>query len=162
MAKITFGDVNKYIDKLYSLYDNADSMIEEAVNIGAGVMADGVRASLSDIPIDDRIYIPEGEQRRGLRTIQWNGLYHSMGVSPIRNDGGFINRKIGFDGYNNVETDRWPSGQPNAMVARSVESGTYFMKKTPFMSKAIRATKAQTEAAMQTFVDSRIFADFNK
>lgn len=162
MAKMTFKGVDEYIKKLYELYGNADDMVEEAVNIGAGAGADTVRASLNDIPIDDRVYIPEGEQRRGLRTIQWKGLSASMGVSPIRVDSGFVNRKIGFDGYNNMETERWPSGQPNAMVARSIESGTSWLKKTSFMTKAIKAAKPKCELAMRTYVDSRIFADFNK
>ena len=69
---------------------------------------------------------------------------------------GFYNVKIGFDGYNSVKTKRWPSGQPNAMVARSIESGTSWMTKQPFMRKAEQASKSQCEHVMSETVDIEI------
>ena len=64
--------------------------------------------------------------------------------------------KIGFDGYNQLTTKRWPQGQPNSMVARSVESGTSWMKKQPFMRNAEQSAKGPCEAVMEKTVDEHI------
>lgn len=162
MAKLHFDGVDKYIDQLYKLRDDAPAMVDEAINLGAGLVADQVRSGLNSIPTDDRGYVPPGERRRGLRKVQLNGLQDSLGVAPIRDDGSFRNRKIGFDGYNKLISKRWPKGQPNNMVARSIESGTSFLTKTGFMSKAIRAAKAPCETAMRVFIESRLDSNVTK
>ena len=52
-----------------------------------------------------------------------------MGISPIKHDGDYINAKVGFDGYGSIPTKKYPKGVPNQLVARSVNSGTSFLKK---------------------------------
>ena len=74
----------------------------------------------------------------------------------MRNDGGFRNVKIGFDGYNYVKTKTWPKGQPNAMVARSIESGTSWMSKQPFMRKAESSSKSRCEQAMADTINKEL------
>ena len=74
----------------------------------------------------------------------------------MRNDNGFYNVKIGFDGYNSVKTKTWPQGQPNMMVARAVESGTSWMQKQPFMRKAEQSSRSQCEKVMSETVDKEI------
>ena len=74
----------------------------------------------------------------------------------MRNDNGFRNVKIGFDGYNRVKTKTWPQGQPNLMVARAIESGTSWMQKQPFMRRAEASAKGPCEQAMAETVDKEI------
>ena len=66
----------------------------------------------------------------------------------MRDDNGFINVKLGFDGYNATRTKKYPRGQPNVLIARSVNSGTTFRKKTKFVDKAVNSAKKAAEAAM--------------
>jgi hypothetical protein len=64
--------------------------------------------------------------------------------------------KLGFDGYNDVVTDKYPSGQPNQLIARAIESGTSWLQPCHFMSKAQNANKAAVEAKMAETCDAEI------
>ena len=60
----------------------------------------------------------------------------------MQNDGGFLNVKMGFDGYNSVTTPKYPTGQPNVMVARMFNSGTSSMSKQAFFDQTVNASRA--------------------
>ena len=86
------------------------------------------------------------------------GLLDGFGVSPMQDDGGYINVKLGFDGYNGVKTKKYPKGQPNALIARVTESGSSYREKTPFIRPAVNASKKQAEQAGQMKIDEKIAA----
>ena len=68
----------------------------------------------------------------------------------MQNDSGYRHVKIGFDGYNDVKTRKYPKGQPNAMIARVTESGSSYREKTPFIRTAVQSSeKAAVEAAKE-------------
>lgn len=153
MATFKFEGLEEYISQMQKMVGITGKMIEDAVDEGAGLVADEVRQAIDRLPVDDRYYATE---RKGLKRAQVIGLYNSFGVAPIRNDNGFINRKLGFDGYNNLKSKKWPKGQPNSMVARSINSGTSFLPKTGFMDKATKAVRAECERAMRDSIDKSI------
>ena len=66
----------------------------------------------------------------------------------LSHDDGVVNVKLGCDGYNSTKTEKYPNGQPNVLIARSVNSGTTFRKKTKFVDKAVDSAKNAAEAAM--------------
>lgn len=136
---------DKYLDKLSSLGYDAIEIVDRAVYDGAHLMADNVKQALETIPVDTMKKVPF---RKSINRIQKEGLLESYGIAPLRADGDFRNVKIGFDGYNNFITFKHPHGQPNAMIARSLESGTSFMPKNPVISRATRANKVACENAM--------------
>ena len=97
------------------------------------------------------------DQPRITRVEDREGLADSLGIASMQDDGtGYLNVKIGFDGYNGIKTQRWPNGQPNQMVARSVESGTTWMKKNPFVRKAVTASRKRALEYMKDSVDRSI------
>ena len=153
-------NLEKYNQKIYALGAEAQAYIEQAVKEGANPVADAVRAGIDGIPIDDE-YHKKGEIRAGLRKIQRTGLSYSLGVAPIRNDNGFINVKVGFDGYNRMSTKQFPGGQPNAMIARSIESGTSIMQAHPFVGPAVSKTRKQAEKIMEQSIDKSINSIMN-
>jgi HK97 gp10 family phage protein len=145
--------IDNYISKLQNLETTAPDVIGEAVYAGANIVADAIKENLENLPVDDT---PFGERVTAPRTVQKKGLIKSFGVAKIRNDNGYHNVKLGFDGYNNVITKTWPQGQPNSMVARAVESGTSWMTKQPFMRRAESSAKGPCEQAMAKAVDEEI------
>lgn len=156
MAKFKVSpNLEEFNKKLYELGSQATDYIEKAVKKGADPVADEVRARLNAVPVDNSYHKP-GQMRSGPRSIQKSALQATLGVSPIKNDNGFINAKVGFDGYNHVHTDAWPNGQPNAMIARSIESGTSFMAANPFIGSAVRATKKAASDAMQKEIENLV------
>lgn len=159
MARTTFKvtGIDEYLTMLKELYGGSENFIEEAVTAGADVVADAVRSEINAIPKDNRAWVDKGKQRKGLTSLQIKGLSDSFGVSPMRNDNGFFNRKIGFDGYNGLRSERWPRGQPNSYVARSIEKGTSWLQKYPFMEKCAKAKKQVCLDRMRWAFDSKIY-----
>nr|DAH72348.1 MAG TPA: hypothetical protein [Caudoviricetes sp.] len=145
MATFEFGGIDTYIKQLNKLQaDTKAGVIGKTVYAGADVVANSVRSAIQSLPEGK-----EGDAGLGAVTpAQKRGLLEGFGISKMRDDNGFVNVKLGFDGYNSVKTKKYPKGQPNALIARAVNSGTSFRKKTRFVDKAVNTSKKTAEAAM--------------
>lgn len=157
MATFKFEGVDELIAEYQKLEKNTEEMIGKAIYQGAGVVFKSVQQAVESINTDDsHEYGTSDNPKNGPTSIQKEGLKHSLGIAKMRNDGGFRNVKIGFDGYNYVKTKTWPKGQPNAMVARSIESGTSWMSKQPFMRKAETSAKGRCEQVMADTINKEL------
>ena len=161
MAKWIVGKgLDDYISYLQKVNLFTEEIIGEAVYEMAKVVADKVRANIEALPtVSNQANIAtykKGYSR--LSDEEKQGLLDGFGVSPMQDDGGYINVKLGFDGYNSVKTKKYPKGQPNALIARVTESGSSYRTKTPFIRPAVRATKKTAEQAAQAKIDERIAA----
>ena len=157
MAKFQFEGIDNLIAEYSKIYDNTEEMIGKAIYQGAAVVFKSVQQAVENINTDDRHEFGTSvDPKLGPTSIQKEGLKHSLGIAKMRNDNGFYNVKIGFDGYNYVKTKTWPNGQPNAMVARSIESGTSWMRKQPFMRKAESSAKGRCEQVMAITIDKEL------
>ena len=161
MAKWIVGKgLNSYIDYLQKINAVTDEAIGEAVYEMAKVVADSVRSGIQALPtVSNQANIAtykKGYSR--LSDEEKQGLLDGFGVSPMQDDGGYINVKLGFDGYNSVKTKKYPKGQPNALIARVTESGSSYREKTPFIRPAVNASKKQAEQAGQMKIDEKIAA----
>ena len=147
--------MDEYLSKLGNLEMTAPLAIGRAVYDGAKVVADAVKRNIEALPVDDSPH-SEGERTTGLKSIQKEGLKHGFGISRSEMTNGYKHVKLGFSGYNKLKTKKYPSGQPNAMIARTFEGGNSFTKKTPFVGPAVRASRDQAEAAMEHTIDAEI------
>lgn len=153
MANIKFSGFTEYETLLRKLEKDSEAIAKRAVYEGAKVVADAVKVNISSIS-------PEGpsDYEYERREKQKDGLKKSLGIASMRNDNGFINVRVGFDGYNDIKTKKHPNGQPNAMVARIYNSGTSHNKKQPFFKRAINQSKEGCKNAMELEVDKCIKA----
>lgn len=148
MARFEFSGIDNYISQLNKLQQSTkDGVVGKTVYAGAEVVADSVRRAIQALPVGD------GRARDGglIDTVtlpQKAGLLDGFGISRMKDDDGFVNVKLGFTGYNATRTKRYPRGQPNALIARSVNSGTTFRKKTKFVDKAVNSARKSAETAM--------------
>ena len=157
MAKFQFEGIDDLIAEYNKIASNTEEMIGKVIYQGAGVVFKSVQQAVEGINTDDSHEFGTSDNpMKGPTSIQKEGLKHSLGIAKMRNDGGFWNVKIGFDGYNYVKTKTWPKGQPNAMVARSIESGTSWMTKQPFMRKAETSAKGRCEQAMADAINKEL------
>lgn len=159
MAKWIVGKgLNNYIAYLQSIEAVTDEMIGEAVYDMAKVVADKVRANIEALPeVSNEANIAtyrEGYSR--LSEPEKQGLMDGFGVSPLQDDSGYRNVKLGFDGYNSIKTKKYPQGQPNALIARVTESGSSYREKTPFIRPAVNAARKPAEKAGQAKIDEKI------
>lgn len=152
MAKIQMTGIDEYIAKLEKIR-NPDGLIKRAVYDGAAVLAEAVRKSIDSIPENDGKYVPGNAMIQGLSAAQKQGLREGLGIAHMQNENGYINTKIGFDGYNSVRTKKYPKGQPNALIARAIESGTSRRAKYRFVSRATNSAKAAAIQAMSERMD---------
>ena len=159
MAKWIVGKgLDNYIAYLQSINAVTDEMIGEAVYDMAKVVADKVRINIQALPA-----VPNAANiatyRQGYSRLsepEKQGLLDGFGVSPMQDDNGYRNVKLGFDGYNSVKTKKYPQGQPNSLIARVTESGSSYREKTPFIRPAVNAARKPAEKAGQAKIDEKI------
>ena len=156
MAKITFPGLNDYELMISKLSKGVDDIAGKAIYAGAGIVADAIKENIKALPIVRGYGTTENPLPGGVTAPQKAGLIDGMGISPMQSDAGYLNVKIGFDGYNATKTEKYPQGQPNQLVARGVESGTSWKQKKPFIRPAINASKSRAEAEMARILDQEI------
>ena len=156
MAKITFPGLNDYELMISKLSKGVDDIAGKAIYAGAGIVADAIKENIKDLPIVRGYGTEKDPLPGGVTAPQKAGLIDGLGISPMQSDAGYLNVKIGFDGYNATKTEKYPQGQPNQLVARGVESGTSWKKKSPFIRPAINASKSRAEAEMARILDQEI------
>ena len=153
MATLKTVGVDDYLNELTAIQNNSAQIAGKMVYKGAGIVADAVKQRISQIP--ERTSEEKG-RARGVTDAERAGLIDGLGISRMRSDEGFFNVKIGFDGYNSYVTKAYPKGHPNSMVARTVESGTSWLQKTPFISPAVSSTRSAAEKEMEKIFDDSI------
>lgn len=150
MAKFAVGDgIDNYIKQLEKLHNGSEPGLKYAVYFGAEKIADAVRNEIEALPT--------GRANNGqIMPSQKRGLLEGLGISKMQNEDGFVNVRIGFDGYSKVKTKRFPKGQPNALIARSIISGTSFRRKNNFIQRAVSRSRKDAEEAMRKALDSYV------
>lgn len=154
MAKFQAEGIDAIINQFEKLDQRAKPMIGRSLYEGAKVMADALKRAVEELPVDDTN--KKVEIRQGLRTKQKIGLIKSMGITKMQDKDGVYNIKVGFDGYNELVSPRWSKGQPNAMIARSIENGTSFLPATHFIRKTLKAKEKTIEKAMSEAINDKI------
>lgn len=157
MAKITFKKGDKYLLKLSRLeHEMIKEVCGPAIYDAAGLVADSIMEELKKIPTDEKFGTPENPTI-GPHKAQKKALEKVFGITKMEKTAdGFLNVKIGFDGYNDTKTKRWPKGQPNQMIARAVESGTSFMRKNPFVKTGVAKARKKAMAIMKKKVQEGV------
>lgn len=164
MAKMTISPgLQEFQQELLELAENTTETCKEAVYNGASILADAIREEIKNIPAypDSPVYIVHKDQLnklKGLNKEQKQGLLDGLGIAHIWYELGSVVTQIGFAGYNSVITEKFPKGQPNALIARALISGSSVRKRNDFISKAIKKASAQAEKKMIETIDNRIFA----
>lgn len=148
MSSIKVEGLEEYLALLDLNYKQLERICGRSIYPGAGLAYKECRRRIENLRTDDHLFKfaeQYGRKRRGLTTRQKRGLLESLGIAQLRHVGGSLDVKLGFDGYNDIVSDRWDKGQPNAMIARNVNNGTSFMEAQPFMDQTIEAIRHTAE-----------------
>ena len=122
-------------------------------------MADQIRENISNLKTVSNAYNINAYRNNtsaGITIKQKQGLLDGLGIAKMQDENGYLNVKVGFDGYNAVSTMKYPKGQPNQLIARVTENGSSFMDKQPFIRPAINATKDKALEEMQRVIDEEV------
>lgn len=159
MAKIEMHGMEAWLSELRKVGEATAPVCEAAVYAGAAVMADAIRQSTQGLDtVSDAQAVANWQERKPgkISVSQKIGLVKSLGITPIRDKYGVFSAKVGFDGYNDVKTKRWPHGQPNQLIARSCESGSTAMTKQPFVRTVIKRTQGAALVEMERAADKKL------
>lgn len=161
MAKIDFKGIDEYSKRLEILFKDTEQVVRQAVYEGAAIVADEIKAGLKALPVEegDNGLPPVGTPEHkisGVSRRQKGDLIDSFGLAPIENDGGYVQTKAGVDGYGSIPTAKYPNGVPNAMLMRSIESGTSFRNKHPVFRPAVNRSRKRCEQKMAETIDEEI------
>lgn len=158
MAKISFKGLKDYEQRLSKMADRKEieRIAGKAIYEGAAIMADEIKAGINGLPVVTGYGTESDPLPGGVTAVQKDGLIKGLGIAPMQDDSGFLNVKIGFDGYNRTKTEKYPQGQPNQLVARGVESGTSWKQAHPFIKPAISRARKRTEKRMAETIDEEI------
>lgn len=155
MAKFIIGKgLDDYTNDLKSLNEEAGRYIGQAIYEGAKIVTDQVRKEIDSLPVQNGP-VKRGERRNPTKA-EVDGLREGLGIAKKRIDNDFVHVKVGMDGYNSHVTQKYPKGHPNAMVARSIEAGTTYMNRIPFIRRAVNATRAEAEEKMREIIEQGI------
>lgn len=159
MAKIEMTGLDEYMKQLESLTKDITGTLKRGVYDAADVIADAVRSQINALPaVDDIEGLIGWQQKRPtvLTKKQKAGLLSGLYLAKMRTEANRVDTKLSFTGYNNVKTKKYPQGQPNAMIAAAVESGSSAHRKTPFIRTTANKVKSQAVAAMRDTIDADI------
>ena len=154
MAKCEVISVDNFIKDIDARSKDFEKMAGAAIYKGAAILADQLRANIEALPERPRSS-KKGEMVKGVTKQQKQALLDHMGISKMQNVDGTYDIKIGFEGYDNDKTKSYPNGHPISMIARSVESGTSFLQKTPFIRPASQKAKGPAEQAMKKEIETQ-------
>lgn len=159
MARLSFKGMQQYELQLSKLPGSTREIAEKAVYEGAKIVADEVKKNLNALNVTTQelaIRAYTNQTPTYITEEAKDALIASFGITPLRDEDGYYNVKVGFDGYNNVITKKYPKGQPNNMIARSCESGSSSMIKQPFMRTAVNASRSRAEQKMAEILTAEI------
>ena len=165
MARVSFKGFEDYAEALKKLEFTAQGgeLLEKAAKAGAAPVADEIRRRLRNLPEDEYRRLNPGEVFTGIPAGQKEDLLESLGVTPPQRDRkGFVNVKVGFDGYGSYPTKSYPNGLPNPLLAQAAESGSSVRKKTPFVRPAVQAKRKEAVAEMDKYIRQEIEEIFGK
>ena len=122
----------------------AQSIAARALYNGAGAVADEISKEARGLQTSNAFWFAHGGKQRypspeEKRAVESAGL----GIAKFRKTGNDVNTSIGYggSGYCTINGKR----KPIAVIANSINSGTSFMKKQPFIRKAATQAKATVE-----------------
>ena len=156
MARIQFKRLKEYELQLSKLESETTRIAGAAIYEGAAIMTDEIKKGIQNLPVVRGYGTERNPLPGGVTATQKKGLLDGLGIAKMQDDGGYINVKIGFDGYNRTQTTKYPQGQPNQLVARGVESGTSWKQAHPFVKPAIARSRRIVEEKMKEVIEREI------
>lgn len=136
--------------------ERAEAIAAKALYNGAGTVADAVKAQMSKIKTGATTY-REAYRKTGIRlpSVEEKEIverYCQPGIKKFDKNGSEVSTSIGLkaDGYAMLNGKMVPV----AVIARSINSGTSFMDKQPFVKKGVNTVKKAVEAQISADIDA--------
>lgn len=149
---IQITGMEELIRAFNKLPEKAEEVAAKALYDGAGVMADSVSQAVQGIATEPFKYAAGGRKRKPSPEEKAILSNAKKGVAKFRKNGVSVQTSVGMQNAGYAELNG--KTKPIPLIANSINSGTSFMQKQPFMRKAFsknNAAKAAIEAGIKTY-----------
>ena len=145
--------LNELLKDMENMPKAAEKVAAEALYEGAGVMADAVSRAVDSIETEPFRYAAGGKKRKPSPEEKAILQAAPKGVAKFRKNGVGIQTSVGMQnsGYATLAGKTKPVPQ----IANSINSGTSFMEKQPFMRRAFSQNQSAAQAAIEAGIKSR-------
>ncbi len=154
MARLTIQGLDDWSTRIQRMAERGEEVAKAAVYAGAGVLADAVAAEINALP-EQQGYMQPGDLRNVVTRDEKAALLSHMGIAHMDTTGGSVTTVIGFNGYSDHATKKYPNGVPIPLIARSIESGSSVRRKIPFMRNAANKAKERVMNAMREAAEKK-------
>lgn len=156
MAGFSFevDGLDNMIQKFGKIPETAGKIAAEALYEGAGVMADAVSRAVNGIATEPFKYAAGGRKRKPSPEEKEILKKAKKGVAKFRKNGVSVQTSVGMQNAGYAELNG--KTKPIPLIANSINSGTSFMQKQPFMRKAFSQTKGAATAAIENGINKRL------
>jgi len=132
----------------------AQGIAAAALYEGAGVVADAISAGARSVSTSPFKYAkgwqrqPSPEEKAALVSAG------AAGIAKFQKTGNSVNTSVGYNksGYANVNGKQ----KPVAVIANAINSGTSFMKKQPFIRKAVSSSQGKATSAIESKISELV------
>ena len=175
--------MEELINKMSKLPDEGAKIASEARYDGAGVVADSVGRAVKGIRAEPFKYAANGQKRKPSQEEKQIVDQAKHGVAKFRKNGLSVQTSVGFQntGYADITWNHAKSGnsrtkykegkkgrmvhasqgtgsskKPVPLIVNSINSGTSFMEKQPFLRKAFSQSKGPALAVIENEIREKL------
>ncbi len=139
--------MEELLRQMDQLPQKAAGVAAEALYEGAGVVADSVSRAVHGIATEPFKYANGGRKRKASPEEKAILINAKKGVAKFRKTGVSVQTSVGMQNSGYAELNG--KTKPIPLIANSINSGTSFMQKQPFMRKAFSQSKGAATAAIE-------------
>ena len=144
---MTVSGLEDFSLMIQQLGESGVKIAHNAVYSGAGQLIEKVKDEIRALPTEEG-YLPNGKKRAVVTKREKEALLNHIGISKIETIGGKTTVAIGFNGYTDYTTKKYPSGVPIPLIARSIESGSSVRQKNAFLRRTANLNKDAVQTTM--------------
>lgn len=148
--KLEVKGLNELIQQMGKVPENAAKVASLALYDGAGVMADTLSNAVNSIATEPFKYAGGGKKRKPSPEEKQIIVNARRGIAKFRKTGDGVNTSVGFQNSGYAELNG--ETKPVPLIANSINSGTSFMQKQPFIRKAFSQGKGPATAAIEASI----------
>ena len=148
--KLEATGIDEFAKMLGKLGNEAESIAAQSLYEGAGIMANALKSAIASIPTENWHRVEPGVNPiRSATPAEKRQIQEAVGIAKFDKNGSEVNTAISLNGsgYMMHKKKRY-KGVAIALVARSINSGSSYRAKYPFVRMARAAAKGPAEAAM--------------
>lgn len=150
------------MNELIRAFDKMPKVAEKAaadgLYKGAGKVADSLSREIGNIKTEKFKYAKKGKKRKPSPQEKAAVANAPHGIAKFKNTGTNIETSIGLKGagYATIQTEKGPVTKPVAMIANSINHGTSFMGKQPFLRKALKQNQTAAIALIEEEIQKQL------